>query len=72
MKAQFRPMAYFSGVGVAVESRGDVHRKVRRDVEVCQLGINVGIDDGNQVDTDHTDDTEVAVSPVEILSCLQH
>ncbi len=62
----------FPGVGVGVEAGGNVHREVWADVEVSQLCIHVGIDDGYQIHTYHADDAKVAVSPVEVFACLQH
>ena len=61
------------GVGIAVDAGGaELHAEVVGDVEVGELGIDVGINNGDEVYTDEAEDAEVALAAVVVLAVLEH
>ncbi len=47
-----------------IDHRFDVHREVVRNIVVAQVGIDMGIDNLQDVESAREDDTQVAVTTV--------
>ena len=54
------------------QCRSDIDTEVRTDVEMGKLGIDIGIDDGDEVYADEAEDAEVALAAVVVLAVLEY
>mgnify|MGYP004520208937 CR=1 FL=1 len=56
----------------ADDGRLETHGEIGRDVEHGELGVDIGVDNREEVDTDEAEGGEVAVAAVEVLLSLEN